>query len=42
MLNTPSVMMSFLWAAGRPATIARAASASRCGKTFMAARLSRG
>ncbi len=41
MLNTPSVMSSLRCPAGSSRRIFRAASASRCGNTLMAARLRR-
>ena len=41
MLNTPSVMSSVRRLAGSDCRILRAASASLCGNTLMAARLSR-
>ena len=41
MLKTPSVMSSLRWPAGSSRRILRAASASLCGNTLIAARLSR-
>ncbi len=41
MLKTPSVMIRRLRSRGSASTMARAAFASRCGKTLMVARLRR-